>query len=50
MTTYKIGNAIVNVYGEVDRERIEKATIVYMKKVYRSRKHRKEGEQSKWQR
>lgn len=37
MKEYKIGNAIVRVRGEVNREKIEEATKIFMKKVYEQR-------------
>lgn len=41
METYRYKNAVINVYGEVDREKIEKATIIFLKKVEASRKREK---------
>lgn len=38
MKEYKIGNAIVRVRGEVDKEKIEEATKIFMKKVIKQRK------------
>lgn len=40
METYHFKNAIVNVYGEVDREKLEKATIKFMKKADKCRKNK----------
>lgn len=34
---YKIGNAIVRVHGEVNKEKIEEATKIFMKKVHEQR-------------
>lgn len=41
MTEYRIGNAIVRVHGEPDRERLEAATEKLLKKVIQHRKKRK---------
>lgn len=45
MKTYKYKNAIINIHGEVDREKLEAATIKFMKKVIRSKK--KNGNKNK---
>lgn len=41
MKTYIIENAIVNVYGNVDREKIEAATITFLKKAEKCKKNKK---------
>jgi len=33
----KYSNSVVRIYGKVDRERIENATIAFMRKVQRSK-------------
>ena len=38
---FKYNNAIIRMRGEVDREKIEKATIIFMKKAERCRKNKK---------
>ena len=38
MKTYKIDNAIVNIRGEVNQDKIREATVIFMKKVYKSKK------------
>lgn len=38
MKTYRYKNAIINVHGEVDRKKIEEATLIFMRKVIRSKK------------
>lgn len=38
MKQYKYNNAIINIRGKVDREKIEEATIIFMKKVDKCRK------------
>lgn len=40
METYRYKNAIVNVYGEVDREKLEKATVKFLKKADKCRKNK----------
>lgn len=35
----KYSNAVVYIYGKVDRERIEESTIEFMTKVQRSKKN-----------
>ena len=44
---YKYKNAIIRVYGEVNRENIEEATTIFLKKVDRCRRNnRKEKTQN----
>lgn len=38
MKEYKIGNAIVRVRGEVNREKIEEATKIFLKKAYEQKR------------
>lgn len=38
MKTFRYKNAIVNMHGKVDREKLEAATIKFMKKVERSKR------------
>lgn len=40
MKTYRYKNAIINIYGEVDREKLEEATIKFMKKAYKCKKNK----------
>lgn len=40
MKQYKYNNAIINVRGEVDREKIKEATIVFLKKADKCRKNK----------
>lgn len=40
MEKYRYKNAIINVRGEVDREKLEKATIRFMKKAELCRKNK----------
>lgn len=40
MKTYKHKNAIINIHGEVNREKLEEATIKFMKKVYKCKKNK----------
>ena len=35
----KYSNAVIRIYGKVDRERIEESTIEFMTKVQRSKKN-----------
>lgn len=43
MKQYKYNNAIINIRGEVDREKIEEATIIFMKKADKYRKNKMKG-------
>ena len=45
MKEFKIKNAVVRIHGTADREKIEAATIQYIKKVERQR--RKKDEKTK---
>jgi hypothetical protein len=45
MKTYIIENAIVNVHGDVDQEKIRAATITFLKKAEKCRK-KKENSQN----
>lgn len=38
MTEYRVGKAIVRVHGKAEREKIEEATAIFLKKVRRKRK------------
>lgn len=40
MKQYKYNNAIINISGEVNREKIEEATIIFMKKADKCRKNK----------
>lgn len=40
MKQYKYNNAIINVRGEVNREKIEEATIIFLKKADKCRKNK----------
>lgn len=40
MKQYKYNNAIINIRGEVNREKIEEATIIFMKKADKCRKNK----------
>lgn len=40
MKTYKYKNATIHVRGEVDKEKLKAATIQYLKKTYRYKKHK----------
>lgn len=40
MQHFKYNNAIINIAGEVDRKKLEAATIRYMKKVDRCRRNK----------
>lgn len=46
MKTYTFENAIVNVHGDVDREKIEAATITFLKKAEKCKKKKKENGQN----
>lgn len=35
----KYNNATIYIYGEVNREKIEEATIIFMRNIQRSKKH-----------
>lgn len=41
MTEFKFRNATIRIHGSVDREKVEAATIIYMKKVVKKRKGKK---------
>ena len=41
MEQYKIGPATVRIHGPADREKIEAATMIFMKKVQQQRKKEK---------
>lgn len=38
MKQYKYNNAIINVRGEVDQEKIREATVIFLKKAEKCRK------------
>ena len=40
MKEYRYENAIIRIRGEVDREKIEEATIIFLKKAERCRKNK----------
>lgn len=40
MTEYKFENATVRIHGEIERERVEQSTIIYLKKVIKCRKQK----------
>lgn len=47
MKQFKYNNAIINISGEVDREKIEEATIIFLKKADKCRKNKlKEKDQN----
>lgn len=39
MKEYRYRNAIIRVFGEIDREKIEEATIAFLKKADRCKKN-----------
>jgi hypothetical protein len=41
MAEYKYKNAIIHIQGEVDKEKLEQATIIFLKKADKCRKLRK---------
>lgn len=41
MTEYKIGNAIVRVHGEPDKEKLKAATAQYIKQVRKKKSMKK---------
>ena len=43
MKQFKYNNAVINVCGEVDRKKIEEATIIFLKKADKCRKNREKG-------
>ncbi len=42
MKEIKIGSATVRIHGNVDQDRVEEATIKFMKKVERKRRNEKQ--------
>lgn len=40
MQQYKYNNAIINISGEVDKEKIKEATIIFLKKADKCRKNK----------
>lgn len=40
MKQYRYNNAIINISGEVNREKIEEATIIFLKKADKCRKNK----------
>lgn len=38
MKQYRYNNAIINISGEVDRKKIEEATVIFLKKADKCRK------------
>lgn len=40
MKQYRYNNAIINISGEVDRDKIEEATIIFLKKADKCRKNK----------
>lgn len=43
MKTYKFKNATIYVYGEINKERLQKATIELFKNSYRYKVNRKDN-------
>ena len=43
---YKYGTATINIYGEVNRDELEKATIKFMKRADKCRKLKKRQEEN----
>lgn len=43
MKQYRYNNAIINISGEVNREKIEEATIIFLKKADKCRKNKAKG-------
>lgn len=43
MKQFKYNNAIINISGEVNREKIEEATIIFLKKADKCRKNKLKG-------
>lgn len=41
MKQYRRNNAIIHIRGEVDREKIEEATVIFLKKIEKQRKKEK---------
>lgn len=41
MTEYKIGNAVVRMHGECDREKLKEATTIFLKKAEAQRRKNK---------
>lgn len=44
MKQFKYNNAIINISGEVNREKIEEATIIFLKKADKCRKNKSKRE------
>ena len=40
MKKYRYKNAIIHVHGEVDRKKIEEATVIFLKKADKCRKNK----------
>lgn len=40
MKKYRYENAIIRVYGEVNRQKIEEATIIFLKKAGKCKKNK----------
>ena len=40
MKKYRYGNAIIRVYGKVNRQKIEEATIIFLKKSDKCKKNK----------
>lgn len=43
MKQYRYNNAIINISGEVNRDKIEEATIKFLKKADKCRKNKEKG-------
>lgn len=43
MKQFRYNNAIINIRGEVDRKKIEEATIIFLKKADKCRKNKQKG-------
>lgn len=48
MKQYKYNNAIINIRGEVNREKVEEATIIFMKKADKCRKNKAKEKKTRW--
>lgn len=44
MTEFKIGNAVVRIHGNPDRDKLKEATVAYLKKVERKKRNEKKGQ------
>lgn len=46
MRTFKIGKATVHIHGNIDKDRLDKATIIFLKKVIRQRRRKEERDEN----